>query len=209
MNQLSWTVVNFLHVFYRKYIHFRNIFILLKQKNRPRVFCIGYMKTGTTSLYKALNILGYRTIRIPYSDAYRKKGLEKYLNGLKKCNFDAFIDFPMGENELYSSLDRAFPESKFILTIRDPSSFIKSYVNFYKHSPWKMKVTDPNEIEQLKYEYTKRNSQILEYFKKKPSHLLTMNIIDGEGWDELCRFLKKPIPRKPFPHKNKGKYYRN
>jgi hypothetical protein len=135
--------------------------------------------------------------------------LEEYLNRLKKCNFDAFIDFPMNENDLYISLDKTFPESKFILTIRDSSSFIKSYVNFYKHSPWKMKIVDPNKIEQLKYEYLKRNSQIIEYFKNKPSQLLTLNIVDGEGWNELCIFLKKPIPHKPFPYKNKGKYCKN
>ena len=26
----------------------------------------------------------------------------------------------------------------------------------------------------------------------------------SEGWEPLCQFLNKSVPREPFPHKNKG-----
>lgn len=52
----------------------------------------------------------------------------------------------------------------------------------------------------------KRNNEMIQYFGNKKSQLLVMNIINGDGWNKLCFFLNKPIPNKPFPHKNIGSY---
>jgi len=81
---------------------------------------------------------------------------------------------------------------------------VKSYENYFRSSPWKIK--NSQELKQLIQEYEKYNKQAIAYFKDKPSQLLVMNIFEGDGWKELCRFLNKPVPNKPFPHKNKGKY---
>ena len=29
-----------------------------------------------------------------------------------------------------------------------------------------------------------------------------MNIIDGDGWEKLCKFLEIPLPKIQFPKKN-------
>ena len=55
-------------------------------------------------------------------------------------------------------------------------------------------------------EYEERNKEIIEYFKDKPNQLLVLDIIKGEGWENLCTFLGKDIPDVPFPHENIGKY---
>jgi len=54
--------------------------------------------------------------------------------------------------------------------------------------------------------YENYNKRAIEHFKERTDKLLVMNIIDGDGWDKLCNFLNKPIPNKPFPHKNIGRY---
>lgn len=208
MRRITWRIIKFSMIFYFRYQHIHEFFIpLLKKKNNPKVFCIGYAKTGTTSLHKALRILGYRSVRLPYLPLFYKEGAERFIKKIKKCNYDAFVDYPLGMGDLYQKIDKAIPNSKFILTIRDKKSFTKSYVNFYKHSSWtEMQIKNPQKLKQLLEKYEKRNNQIIEYFKDKPSQLLVISIIEGDRWKKLCNFLDKTIPNKPFPHKNIGIY---
>ena len=190
--------------FLRYYQKVHNLIIpLFKKKNEPKVFCIGDVKTGTSSLYKALNILGYRTVRLLDLTTWHTKGSEYYTNKLKKYNYDAYVDFPMGCGDLYQKLDQAFPKSKFILTIREIKSYEKSYANYFSRFPI---AKNPQELKQRMQKYDEHNKQAIEYFKDKPSQLLVLNVIEGDGWDKLCNFLDKPIPNKPFPHKNIGRY---
>ncbi len=30
-----------------------------------------------------------------------------------------------------------------------------------------------------------------------------MNVMNGDGWEKLCPFLRLPIPKAAFPHANK------
>lgn len=220
MSRLRWKIFLFCvkHSDLYQCLH-HQVVTLLKKKNYPKVFCIGDVKTGTSSLYKALGILGYRRVRLfkwgemlnrkwiaylDYIEDLRKKQWQPYIKDIKKYNYDVYADFPMGYDKLYQSIDKAFPNSKFILTMRDSQSFTNSFENYFKGSPWELK--KPIELKQRIREFEERNKEVIEYFKNKPTKLLILNVFDGEGWTELCNFLKKPIPSKPFPHKNIGKY---
>ncbi len=183
--------------FYRYYQYVHHFFICyIKKKNNPKVFCIGYVKTSTTSLYKALSILGYRATQVLRGGKEPKEGWVEYI---KKLKYDAYADYPMFEGNLFKQIDKAIPNSKFILTVRDTISWEKSFKNYYLNSSKKQKMSVLQEI-------NNHNKKVVAYFKDKPSQLLIMNIIEGDGWDKLCKFLNKPIPIKPFPHKNKGMY---
>jgi hypothetical protein len=177
---------------------------LLRKKIRPRVFCIGYLKTGTTSLYSALRILGYRTIRSPYWNIWKKQDFDLYVKHLKNSNYDAFVDYPIGNEDLYKLIDKQIPNSKFILTIRNRESFGKSYTNYFKNTH--REIVNSEQLDEVLTKYELRNNQVIDYFKDKPDQLLVMNTIEGDGWEKLCNFLDKPIPQIPYPHKNIGKY---
>lgn len=41
--------------------------------------------------------------------------------------------------------------------------------------------------------------QVEEFFADSPERLLVLNICGGEGWEKLCPFLGRPIPKKEFP----------
>ena len=43
---------------------------------------------------------------------------------------------------------------------------------------------------------------VLEHFKNRIEDLLVINIVAGEGWNELCPFLGQPVPEIPFPKAN-------
>lgn len=183
----------------------QNLFFLLsKKKDYPKIFCIGYVKTGTSSLYKALKILGFRTVRLLDLKTWHNEGQEQYVKQLPNWNYDAFVDSPMGHGDLFKKIDKAIPNSKFILTQRDKKSWLKSFVNYFEGLD--ETTNAPQNLEERIKCFEEHNKQVIEYFKDKPSKLLIMNVVDGDGWEKLCRFLDKPIPKKPFPCKNVGKY---
>ena len=197
-NTPAWIVSMyfFLYKYYQKLHHF---FIpLFRKKSDHKVFCVGFWKTGTTSIYKAFNILGYRAGRLICVGKEPKQGWIPYI---KKCNYDAFTDDPM--SFIYKDLDKIYPGSKFILTERDKKSFAKSYVNYFKGTEFEK---SPDEVDEVLENYENYYNGVKEHFKDRPDQLLVINVIGGDGWEKLCPFLGKPTPKKLFPHKNKGRY---
>ncbi len=174
---------------------------LIKKKNSPLVFCIGFGKTGTSSLDKALSILGYRNIHWLRAHLKPKKGWIEYI---RKSPFDAFSDAPIFSKGFFRELDKEFPGSKFILTIRKPEALIKSWMNYFVNAPWSIDTEEDKK--KLIRRYKTHSNEVIEYFKDKPSQLLIMDIIGGDGWEKLCNFLEKPVPDVPFPLKRVGKY---
>jgi len=186
----------FLYTYYQKIHHF---FIpIFKKKSDHKVFCVGFWKTGTTSIYQAFTLLGYRAGRLINVGKEPKQGWIPYI---KKCNYDAFTDDPM--SFIYKELDKTFPGSKFILTERDKKSFAKSYINYFEGTEFEK---SPDEVDEILEKYEKHNQDVKDYFKDRPDDLLVIDVIGGEGWEKLCPFLDKPVPSQPFPHKNKGRY---
>jgi hypothetical protein len=57
------------------------------------------------------------------------------------------------------------------------------------------------EIE-LKKIFTNHQKNAEKYFKNNPNFIV-LDWEKGNGWKELCRFLEKPIPQCPFPHRLK------
>ena len=100
-------------------------------------------------------------------------------------------------------MDKWYPNSKFILTLRkDNEALVLSDINQWKKIG---KVNIPPK-ERFIERYEKHNQTVLEYFKNRPDDLLTMCIEKEDGWEKLCKFLGKDIPNEPFPHSNRGDY---
>jgi hypothetical protein len=99
------------------------------QPDRPKVFCIGFHKTGTTSLKMALKILGYR---VTGPKGRRDKNIAQNVEALARRvvpKFDAFQDNPWPI--IYRFLDKEYPGSKFILTIRPSDKWIGSVTDHF------------------------------------------------------------------------------
>ncbi|WP_159079887.1 sulfotransferase [Methyloceanibacter sp. wino2] len=113
----------------------------LREKNANRqsfgkIFCIGYNKTGTTSLEAVLKGLGFRMPDQAFQERLAShvlvSGKYDVLRGLVE-HYDAFQDLPFSQENAYVALDAMFPDSKFILTIRDPDSWFESLLEFHKN----------------------------------------------------------------------------
>lgn len=171
-----------------------------------KIFGIGFHKTGTTSLAAALTMLGYR---VTGPNGVRDPQIA--LNALPMAlalvpQFDAFQDNPWPI--LYRELDAAFPGSKYILTVRDPQSWIKSLVGHFGSRSTPMREWIYGAGSPLGHEaaylarYENHNSDVLQHFAQRQADLLVLDITRGDGWEKLCRFLGCPIPAMAFPHRN-------
>lgn len=179
----------------------------------PRVFCIGWHKTGTTTLGLALLKLGYSVLgcRLDMVHPLRRNDLVQVLDLAGK--FDALQDVPWAC--LYRDLDRRYPGSKFILTVRDESSWLRSASRHFgnAHIPLHEWIYGRGNLcgnEQL-YLQKFRNHQeaVMDYFSDRPDDLLIFSLARGDGWRELCEFLDVGVPEMAFPHENKSPSRRN
>lgn len=106
-----------------------------KRSNSDKVFCIGFNKTGTTSLERILKDLG---LRMPHQGLQENLLAHVFSSGrydiLKRfvSDFDAFQDVPFSQDSLYVALDALFPNSKFILTVRDADAWYESLTRFHQ-----------------------------------------------------------------------------
>ncbi len=179
-----------------------SLYFSKKKKSDFKIFCIGYPKTGTTSLAEALDVIGYSVLDWPRAYIKPKKG---WVNYFKKSKFDAFSDAPLNDPGLFKKLDKTFPNSKFILTLRDEDSLIRSWRFYFYGTEWEVG-SKYNESHIRNY-YREHNKEVLEYFKSKKDKLLVLNIFEEEDlWDKLCDFLDCKKPSNDFPHKNKVHY---
>jgi hypothetical protein len=166
-----------------------------------KVFGIGLSKTGTRSLAGALEILGYRTIHYPPLD-----GIPDIFS-----KYDAATDTSVAC--CYEQLDKLFPKSKFILTIRDVKTWLVSCERQFRGKPvpegWRHEVrlrlygTAEWNAEKFAASCEEHIKKVQLYFQNRPLDLLTMNIVSGDGWEKLCTFLGKKVPVEPFPHRNR------
>ncbi|MEZ5492639.1 MAG: sulfotransferase [Gammaproteobacteria bacterium] len=174
-----------------------------------KVFGIGFHKTGTSSLARALEILGYR-VTGP-NGSKDSEIADKALHMVYELadQFDAFQDNPWPL--FYKELDKRYPGSKFILTVREPDSWIRSQVNYFGENStpmrtWIYGVGCPAGNEDIYLNrYNRHNKDVIDYFKDRHEDLLVIDITKKDCWEEICDFLGHEIPDVSFPHVNKTK----
>lgn len=176
----------------------------------PKVFCVGFHKTGTTSLELALSKLGYRvTGCFGTRDPEIASKVHEMAYSLAE-SYDAFEDNPWPI--LYKELDQRFPGSKFVLTRRPADAWIRSQVKDFARTETPMRrwiygegagCPKGNEDTYIA-RYERHNREVLEYFSGRPDDLLVFDLPQGDGWNQLCPFLGHAVPDEPFPHANKA-----
>ncbi|PCI59985.1 MAG: hypothetical protein COB37_10135 [Kordiimonadales bacterium] len=173
-----------------------------------KVFCLGFHKTGTTSMYYALGLLGYRVSGslLENTSDFAVKLHQKTADVSRK--YDAFQDNPWPL--LYREMDALYPDARFILTTRDSAAWIKSAVKHFgeRDTPIRRYIYgagSPLGNEEIYCRTMQRhNSAVRDYFATRPDKLLELDLAGGEGWKKLCNFLGHDIPDIPFPHSNKA-----
>jgi len=181
-----------------------------------KIFGIGFQKTGTSSLNEALRLLGYRAaggfrINHPKGVALpppltNEKVLPLALARAREA--DAFNDNPWPP--LFRELDAAFPDAKFILTLRDADRWMASVLRHFGDTrsdvaQWIYGVPCPKGHEaRYRAVYEAHNDAVRAHFADRPDALLQIDFEQGAGWRELCGFLGVQVPASAFPHDNRA-----
>ncbi|MCF8878863.1 hypothetical protein L5876_03425 [Hyphobacterium sp. SN044] len=188
--------------------------------DKPKVFGIGLSRTGTRSLTSALQILGWDCSHYPIDeDTYTELSNGQYDLSLFK-DYDGLTDITTVP--FYQQFDKQYPGSKFILTVRDKDSWLRSCQNHWFNRPAFAPTDDPDEETHLlmrqflrsavfgcytfvpdrfSWVYDRHIAEVKEYFKDRPEDLLIIDVVGGEGFEKLAPFLNRPKPAQPFPHK--------
>lgn len=209
---------------------------VVRSWNKPKIFCIGRNKTGTTSLAKALEEMGFIVALQRPAEYLIKDWIKGRFRRLKLycMTARAFADAPFSFPGTFEVMDKAFPGSKFILTIRNsPETWYDSIVRahsknwghgklpdkedllnartIFKGYAWLMMKSlyhipdnDPYNKEILINHYKNHNRAIMEYFKDRPDDLLVLNVTEDGAYQKLCGFLGVKSEKTVFPWENKS-----
>lgn len=172
-----------------------------------KVFCIGFHKTGTTSMGKALKSLGY-TVTGPNGtrDPNIARNVYAMAEGLVE-KYDAFQDNPWPV--LYRWCHERYPDARYILTVRDPELWYESQCRHFgnNRTPMREWIYGPgcgapvHNKQRYLERFNTHNAEVAAYFQDL-DNLLVLDITRGDGWDKLCPFLGKQPPSDSFPHAN-------
>jgi hypothetical protein len=197
-----------------------------------KVLGVGLGRTGSLSLHRAFQLLGFKSIH------YDQVRLRDVLDGSnarpdfrRYDDVDAVTDVPTAY--FYRELLEAYPECKAVLTVRDVDSWWESSIGHNDRDPvtepslWQRAFALISTAEAARVEKHRFKTQLRNYiygsavpreflYKRKyveynervlaeipPDRLLVMNIVGGDGWEKLCPFLGMSIPSEPFPHENR------
>ena len=106
---------------------------------------------------------------------------------------------------IYREVDRQYPGSKFILTVRELEAWLTSIWN-NSNSLRELRSKLPAVpvlhraiygtaiFDRATFAATHRRhiASVQEYFRNRPHDLLVMDICGGDGWEQLCPFLGRP-----------------
>ena len=97
-----------------------------------KVFGIGAHKTGTTTLATVFRLCGLTLADQAKGEltsySARRGKYQKLMDYVQSA--DAFQDSPFAEGSIYAGLDAIFPESKFVLTVRESEDWYRSLYQF-------------------------------------------------------------------------------
>lgn len=226
-----------LKILYRKVIGLgNNLENRFKAKGKKKVFCIGRNKTGTTSLKRAFEDLSYpvgnqRKAEILTGKYYFEGKFQPIVDYCKSAQ--VFQDVPFSYPETYKHLDKAYPGSKFILTVRDsPEQWYRSITRFHAKMFGKegrvptvedlknasyvwpgfmynvvrvhgTQDDDPYNKEIMIAHYERYNQEVMGYFKDRPNDLLVINVAEKGAYRKFVDFLGVDSSCNDFPWENK------
>ena len=182
-----------------------------------KVFGIGLSKTGTTSLALALTRLGIKTIDYPHDPATLRELEQGHFRLSVLEQHQAVTDTPVAI--YYAQLDKLYPGSKFVLTVRDKEPWLRSVEDHWKfseewaqrHLPFRRFTyfihaavygTYAFERERFSFVYDQHVRSVMEYFSNRPEDLLVLDVCRGEGYEKLCPFLGLSVIDEAFPRVN-------
>ncbi|HEY5073294.1 MAG TPA: sulfotransferase [Pyrinomonadaceae bacterium] len=202
----------------------------------PKIFCIGAGKTGTTSLESLFKSLGFHVGDQERGELLLKEWATRNFAPIVSLGASAqfFQDMPFNCPFTFQAMDMAFPNSKFILSVRDDGEqWFGSLIRFhtkligkgrlptaedlrvfpYRYAGWILEalklvygVTDeePYRKETLITAYERHNDEVKRYFRYRSESLLVINISDKGAAERIIEFVGLDYHDELMPHLNRS-----
>ena len=181
-------------------------------RHRHKVFGLGLNKTGTSSLHRAFELLGYRSLHFGGMETHElvSRAIDEGKPILSHLNPepDAVCDVLL-LNYYFFLADIQYPGSKFVLTLRDLNDWLDSR---RRHVERNQRMAEAGEydgpfvtvdLDSWAVEYRRHEAVVRAYFADRRDDLLAFRPADGR-WEPLCEFLARPVPNAPFPWENRS-----
>lgn len=174
---------------------------------KPILISPGGMKTGQSSLRYACKVLGMECLGYVHGNT---SDIDLIVSAV--AGWDALFDLPAAA--MWAPIVARYPHTKVVMTVRDMDEWLASIEDWIAHRPFKT----PAERELARrvlgdYVYRKHlfrvkkqqhDAAIFEWGEQNHDRYLLLDILGGEGWEELCPFLGVDVPDVPFPHVRPG-----
>lgn len=181
-----------------------------RDPGRPRVFGIGLNKTGTTSLHKALEILGYTSLHwggpaLRHLVEASVDSDEPLLSRLDP-RFDAFSDI-LALSTNFDRLDKEYPDSRFILTVRPVEEWIASRRRHVESNLARRQTGDYDgkflTVDEAAWreEWETHLDRVRTHFAGR-DNFLELDLTASADWGPVCKLLDVDEPVERFPHAN-------
>lgn len=178
-------------------------------KKFDKIVCVGWPKTGTSTIGDALIMLGYEVVgcRLDLAEPLLEGNTESLLQLSER--FEAFQDHPWCL--YYQLLDEKFENCGFILTTRPESQWLESAKAHFGRLNYEVPMFElaygvghiAGNEEFFLNSYREHIRQVRDYFRGR-SDFLELDISRGLDWEEICDFLEIPRPKRAFPHSNQA-----
>lgn len=168
---------------------------------------IGAHKTGTTSVVDIIE----KALDVQWDDHAMKEytfSPEAAILWGNDTDQPILRDSPFNFCDLYKTLDRLFPKAKFVLTLREGNSWYDSVQRWISLHPHLLPIYDylykisSRTKEEIIEIYHQRNTEIVNYFKTRPSKLAVIDLWKDSDTSSLTEFLGVPSVKLPknYPH---------
>jgi hypothetical protein len=202
-----------------------------------RVIGAGFGRTGTLSLKRALEDLGFGPTYHMQEVMRRPAHVDRWWTYARtgEAGWDALfadhgsgVDFPV--SCAWEELAAHYPDAKVVLTVRDPQRWWEStattiYRTRGAFAPWVPRLVPPvrrwlEMVDVLVWDGLfdgrfEDRAHAVAVFERHIEHVRAtcpperLLVFDvAEGWAPLCAFLDVPVPPQPFPRLNDAKVVR-
>ena len=124
-------------------------------------------------------------------------------------DLDAFCDIA-AITARFAELDRCYPGSKFVLTVRQVDAWVTSRVRHVENNRRRQELGQDHgnflevDVDTWLAERDRHHDAVLSHFAGRPDDLLVIDLCAGQGWERLAPFLGwGRLPERTFPWENR------
>lgn len=193
----------------------------IPNKNKYRIFQIGFNKCGTRTLFKFFQNNGINSVHydkgLIAGSMYRHSRRGEPIIDIRYRDVTLFADIeniykennPLYGQYLFKEMDHQCHNSKFILNTRNKDNWLRSRIlhengKYLSIISTKLNISKRDVVKLWSDEWDQHHLEVIDYFRDRPNDLLIFNI-ERDPIEKLINFFNKELKLNPRLYIHKGK----